>query len=851
MAAVLPGIAATQATDRVVDRGRISTWGFLSILAQLGLLTLVLRQFQIEGGAFLRLWLLALAGFAVHTFLPLRHRLPFFLALSLAGIGLVLGLTHAAWLIGIGLVLIAICHLPFSYAARILLLLLVAGVLVAQRAQWLPAPWSEAIWPILGSMFMFRLILYLYDLRHDSAAASPLHVLSYFFVLPNVCFPLFPVIDYKTFRRNYYDDEAQRIYQVGVDWIVRGVVHLLLYRIVYYYFTLAPSEVHGPGDLGQYLVSNFLLYLRVSGTFHLVVGMLYLFGFRLPETHHRYLLASSFTDFWRRINIYWKDFMLKVFYFPAYFKLRRFGNTQALVLATLFVFLMTWFLHAYQWFWLRGTILFVWQDILFWTILGMLVVGNSLWEAKHGRQRALGKPAWTWRSLSLLTLKTAALFCFICVLWSFWTAESVSEWLALWQGVGEKLSGQAGTIPLVFAAAMIVGGAARGAAGGEKKPKLGQRKPSLMRARFVSVLSLAVLLALGIEDIYTHLGPTLASFIQPLRSGKLSRLDTAALERGYYENLLQVNRFNSQLWEVYSKRPANWLDIESGGLKRHVGGFAQTEIIPSFVATTNYGTLTTNRWGMRDRDYELQRPAGAYRIALLGPSNVMGWGVGDGQTFEALLESRLNREGRGTPIEKYEILNFGVAGYQPPQQLVALDKALAFTPNAVFYVATGRELSRAAHYLVEAVQKRLEIPYPALQAVVAKAGLSSAMDETTALRRLAPFHAEILTAVYQGIADQCRSRGIAPVWIFLPQVREGSWQEETPEMLRIAQAAGFVILNLGDIYKNIDIASIRLAEWDEHPNARAHELIALRLYQEIEGRRGAIFATSGTAEKGK
>jgi len=67
------------------------------------------------------------------------------------------------------------------------------------------------------------------------------------------------------------------------------------------------------------MVSTFLLYLRISGQFHLVIGMLYLFGFRLPETHHRYLLASSFTDFWRRINIYWKDFMMKLVYYPSFF----------------------------------------------------------------------------------------------------------------------------------------------------------------------------------------------------------------------------------------------------------------------------------------------------------------------------------------------------------------------------------------------------------------------------------------------------------------------------------------------------------------------------------------------------
>ena len=42
--------------------------------------------------------------------------------------------------------------------------------------------------------------------RHDSGHVG--RTLSYFFMLPNACFPLFPVIDYKTFRRNYYDEDA-------------------------------------------------------------------------------------------------------------------------------------------------------------------------------------------------------------------------------------------------------------------------------------------------------------------------------------------------------------------------------------------------------------------------------------------------------------------------------------------------------------------------------------------------------------------------------------------------------------------------------------------------------------------
>lgn len=58
----------------------------------------------------------------------------------------------------------------------------------------------------------------------------------------------------------------------------------------------------------------------------MIIGFMNLFGYDLPETHRKYLLAHSLTDFWRRINIYGKDFMVKMVYFPVYFRLRRSGD---------------------------------------------------------------------------------------------------------------------------------------------------------------------------------------------------------------------------------------------------------------------------------------------------------------------------------------------------------------------------------------------------------------------------------------------------------------------------------------------------------------------------------------------
>ena len=211
-----------------VDRGNAGPWlnlltldklqisKFLSIAVQLGLLVLVIRLFRLENQAFYHnLMLLTFYGFLVHYFLPSHYRLPFFLLLSLAAIAGILGFVNGVWLIGIGLGLIGICHLPVSYNARVAILLVAGAALVALRADWIQASWLDVIWPVLASMFMFRLIIYVYDLKHGKATPTLASTLSYFFLLPNIVFPFFPVVDYSTFRRTYYDDDQHRIYQNG------------------------------------------------------------------------------------------------------------------------------------------------------------------------------------------------------------------------------------------------------------------------------------------------------------------------------------------------------------------------------------------------------------------------------------------------------------------------------------------------------------------------------------------------------------------------------------------------------------------------------------------------------------
>ena len=421
---------ATRATNARRDLRR-----FLGISLQLAALLFVFREFRLEEPAFLRLAVLAGFGFAVQYWIPFAWRRPVVLAVSLGGAYVLLEPLTATLLIAAGIGIFALLASPLPLKVRIGSLIAIALVLMYGRAT---RGWGIPFqfWPVFGAIFMFRLMVYVYDLRHSKTGPSLFEYLNYFFLLPNYYFLLFPVVDYQTFRASYYRRDINDAAQRGVAWIARGAVQLLLYRLIYHLKppTNAPEQITSLAALATTMVMTYLLYLRVSGQFHIIVGLLHLFGYDLPETHRRYLLAHSLTDFWRRINIYWKDFMVKMVYFPLYFRLRRGGDVRAQVAATSAVFVATWFMHSYQWFWLRGEWLFTWPDTLFWGILGALVIINVLIET--GRRRKVVVVGW--RGSALRGVQIAGTFSLITTLWFLWNASSMRAWLDVmtWWQIG-------------------------------------------------------------------------------------------------------------------------------------------------------------------------------------------------------------------------------------------------------------------------------------------------------------------------------------------------------------------------------------------------------------------------------
>jgi hypothetical protein len=67
--------------------------------------------------------------------------------------------------------------------------------------------------------------------------------------------------------------------------------------------------------------------------------------------------------------------------------------------------------------------------------------------------------------------------------------------------------------------------------------------------------------------------------------------------------------------------------------------------------------LRRNRWGYREREFDLEKTEGIYRIAVIGDSFAVGMGLLEEQRFTNLLEKYLNRGGGG-----FEVLQFASPG---------------------------------------------------------------------------------------------------------------------------------------------------------------------------------------------
>lgn len=103
---------------------------------------------------------------------------------------------------------------------------------------------------------------------------------------------------------------------------------------------------------------------------------------------------------------------------------------------------------------------------------------------------------------------------------------------------------------------------------------------------------------------------------------------------------------------------------------------------PNLDLTFQGVNVKTNSFGMRGPEISIEKPAGTYRIALLGDSFTFGWGVKEDECFARIFEKNLiDSKKLG---DKVEVLNFGVPGYSTFQETARyINDQNKFNPDAI------------------------------------------------------------------------------------------------------------------------------------------------------------------------
>ena len=365
--------------------------------------------------------------------------------------------------------------------------------------------------------------------------------------------------------------------------------------------------------------------------------------------------------------------------------------------------------------------------------------------------------------------------------------------------------------------------------------------------RVVRFLATLALLAWGLAPVGPASGRP-ARFRDVMRDDRMSRADYERMERGYYESLLDAGR---QLGAPVEAPDS--LAAARRGEKRAVDPFIEGPLaeavddVREFVLKPDLSIVhwgvrwSTNSLGLRDRPYAREKPAGTFRIALVGDSIAAGWGVDDGLAFESILEGVLDARSRAAGGPTVEILNFAVPGLGPGQRWEHFRRiGWATDPDLVIIEATEAEVGWDERRLRALLPRGLGWDTPQYRDGLAAAGARPGGDAETYKRALRHYKEAILAGVYRSIAAECRTRGVPCVWVLIPRVGRDSDPAGRRRILAMARSSGFsAVEDLSDVYRGVEPRLLAISPKDYHPNADGHARLAHRL-DEVLSRRPEI-----------
>lgn len=263
------------------------------------------------------------------------------------------------------------------------------------------------------------------------------------------------------------------------------------------------------------------------------------------------------------------------------------------------------------------------------------------------------------------------------------------------------------------------------------------------------------------------------------------------------------------------------------------------DLMPNLDVRFQRVPVSTNRCGMRGPETSIAKPAGTYRIALLGDSFAFGWGVEEPRIFARVMEQQLNDKFQGNP--RIEVLNFGVPGYSTFQEVALFEeRVLDFDPDAALVYFIDNDFG-LPFFMKNFYQESSLIPAVQHARWVARGNdpelnrahyaVNDLIDPNKALGHL---------------GDLAGERGIPVVVTITPSKNIRQIKRRLPILKKHPQISYF---NLNDSFmkivehRGIDLHDLQL-KGDPHPNAKKHallgEALAGHFFTLIESGRGTL-----------
>ncbi len=777
--------------------------------------------------------------YLIYSFTTVRYKHPVLLVGMASIILNAFGVKAGLALISIGIILITICHLKTKHWIKLSLIFSIFLVFAIGKTDLFYSPRLNILISYLMPMFMFRIIIYLYELKHGLIIKSFWQSITYFFLLPNIFFLFFPIIDYKTYLRTYYNASEKDIWQKGIRWMLRGIFHLLAYRVICYYYLSSNIDVKDLSSLLIYLLTNYLLIIRLSGIFHFIIGLLCMFGMNLPKVFDNYFIATSFVDLWRRINIYWRDFILKIFFYPIMFSYKKRIKTYLLPTTMMTVFLITCLLHTYQLFWITGSFSLKTVDLVFWITVGILITINSMLIEKGSNKEKIIESNSKFKIYLLNTLKIIGMITYMSIMWALWNSKTINEWLFLMSNFNKLDENNLLTVFILLTILIAIGVLLYYLINLNFIQKLIQIKPS--QTLFLTLPVITLLLVISNKRIQSILPIKVSKFIQTVSEDSPNKIDKKNAEIGYYDRLIEGDE-----------------DVTIGiGSKGFIKKLQKNPYTLAYYNTTNLlnrrmkpnlniqgldHNFLSNQFGIRDKAYSKNKKDSVYRMALLGGSYEMGSGVSNNQNFEYLTEERLNKNFPDSNFKSIEIWNFAAGGYYLIEHLELLNtEVFKYKPNAVIYFAHSDERNKMIKDITNILKRNVPIKYKFLNDIITLSGVKSYMAENQIKQLLNPYIDCILQWSYFEMATICKKNNAKIIWVYLLTTEENVNENEYSTILKFAKQAGYITLDLKNVYGNIPRNTIQISEINSHPNVLGHLLIANEFYYELLKHKQEIF----------